>query len=666
MTKNTVIAFDGAWSHRRRAKECVVTIIDTRQKKVVDYEVVTKTKCGVPGDWDGSANGMELEALKRLLKRWVGDENVSGVVHDNDAKASKLIHDLKWKVDEYFDPNHVYKQFERRWNSCPHKHLRGVHARLQMWFRYLMQCDCSIEQKQKLWMNSLEHYKGNHKDCPREHPDSPPGGPLIKTEKAAEELQHILDETVELLARALRGLNTQLNESFNSLKAKFASKDTSWRVSWPSRIDCTVLQMNSEAEWRIPLAHACFVELDDDLIRRMNRKWADEQARRRRRATPEAQAKATRLRWERRQRDNQQTAGIHDYQIAPPRQDDGVDDELVPYEEALERDSSIAVPAEPGDDEVRMVRNRLNIFGRAVALDPSGSGADAPDGFAADAPDPSDSDEDAPDGFAADAPDPFDSDADPPDPFPSDTRSPWEYRAPSPEELAGFTPLPHPEAPLCLLDTFPHCEYADDAELIRIMDLKRRSRANHAGSTGPISPTDLTVSREAPVESTARQFRHIATQFRDSPWQYCGLPHNIRDRAARNDIWGFGSCNPGDTFDRAPVPVASPVHREAAIHCHVSPDCDLRSVLALRAAHDAALRARRGGPLAPLEVEDDLEDDDREDEDLDTDDGVLEQLLWTYRVPDDFRETGRMVGKTLVIDCISPSLRRLPHGRKSP
>jgi hypothetical protein len=190
MTKTTVIAFDGAWSHRHRTKECVVTIIETRQKKVVGHEVVTKTKCGVPGEWDGFANGMELETLTRRLKRWVGDENVSGVVHDNDAKASKLIHELKWNVNEYFDSNHVYKQFERRWNSCPHKNLRGVHPRLQMWFRYLIQCDCSIEQKQKLWMNSIEHFKGNHKHCPREHPDSRRVA-LIKTEKATEGL-HIL------------------------------------------------------------------------------------------------------------------------------------------------------------------------------------------------------------------------------------------------------------------------------------------------------------------------------------------------------------------------------------------------------------------------------------------------------------------------------------------
>jgi hypothetical protein len=390
MTKDTIITFDGAWSHRRRAKECVVTIIDTKQKKVVDYEVVTKTKCGTPGDWEGSANGMEIEALRRMLPRWVGNENVCGVVHDNDAKASQLIHDLDWDVEEYFDPNHVCKQFERRWNSHPHSHLRGVHAKLLAWFRYLIHCDCSVARKQTCWMNSLEHFKGNHAHCPREHPDSA-SGRLVKTQAAADELEQILQDTVELPGRALPGLNTQLCESFNSLKAKFATKDTSWRVSWPSRIDCAVLQMNCETDWRIPLARMCHLTLEQRLVQRMTRKWNSEQERKRARRTPEAQARACRLRWERRQQDNQQTAGRNDCQIARARHEEDFDDgepdadaPMVPYDEVLAADPSIAVPAEPGDDRIRIVRNRRNVYPPPQALDADEPGSDEADAFSED------------------------------------------------------------------------------------------------------------------------------------------------------------------------------------------------------------------------------------------------------------------------------------------
>jgi hypothetical protein len=81
-------------SHRRGPKECVATLIDTKQKKSVDFEIVTKAQCGSDGHWDGSANGMEIEALAWMLPRWVGDSTVKAVVHDKDAKASQQDQDL--------------------------------------------------------------------------------------------------------------------------------------------------------------------------------------------------------------------------------------------------------------------------------------------------------------------------------------------------------------------------------------------------------------------------------------------------------------------------------------------------------------------------------------------------------------------------------------------
>jgi hypothetical protein len=197
MSRNTVIAFDGAWSHRRRAKECIVTIIDCKQKKIVDYEILTKSKCGGPGNWGGSPYGMEVEALKRLIPRWMNDDRVSGVVHDNDARATKAMSDLGWKPTEMFDPNHVCKQFETKWNNCRTTHLRGIHAPLLAWFRHVIQGDFTAEQRAEMWQNSLEHFKGNHAKCPREHPKSFHAH-LIKGPEAAAELQHVLNQTMFL------------------------------------------------------------------------------------------------------------------------------------------------------------------------------------------------------------------------------------------------------------------------------------------------------------------------------------------------------------------------------------------------------------------------------------------------------------------------------------
>jgi hypothetical protein len=62
MNPGTIIAFDGSWSHRGQAKECIVVIIDCMMKKIVDYEIIQKNKRGLPGNDAGSSSGMEVKA----------------------------------------------------------------------------------------------------------------------------------------------------------------------------------------------------------------------------------------------------------------------------------------------------------------------------------------------------------------------------------------------------------------------------------------------------------------------------------------------------------------------------------------------------------------------------------------------------------------------------
>jgi hypothetical protein len=91
MNPGSSIDFDGSWSHRRQAKECVAVIIDYMTRKVVDYEITQKTKRGRPGNYTGSSSGMEVEAFRRLITRWKGHSKVVGYVHDCDSKASCAI-----------------------------------------------------------------------------------------------------------------------------------------------------------------------------------------------------------------------------------------------------------------------------------------------------------------------------------------------------------------------------------------------------------------------------------------------------------------------------------------------------------------------------------------------------------------------------------------------
>jgi hypothetical protein len=67
MIDQSVISFDGSWSHRRHAKEHIVIVIDCGQKKIVDFEIKLKAKGKVTGNYHGSPNGMEMAALKDII-----------------------------------------------------------------------------------------------------------------------------------------------------------------------------------------------------------------------------------------------------------------------------------------------------------------------------------------------------------------------------------------------------------------------------------------------------------------------------------------------------------------------------------------------------------------------------------------------------------------------
>jgi hypothetical protein len=277
ITKPTVLSFDGAWSHRRNAKESILTFIDCQQKKIVDYCILTQAKSGIPGNCDCHSNGMEVEALRRLIPRWVGDDRVTGVVHDNDSAATDLIAKSEWKVEQYYDPNHVVKALERCWAKMPHGNLRGVWPRLLKFFQWLIRADMDAEVKEAYWKNSLEHFKGNHQQCPREHV-GPIGPPLVRTREAEKELRAFLEKSAKYVTRVRNGFDQQMNESFNGLKAVYAPKSRSWKVTWRFRTQCAILQMNStDQDWRLALAERCGIQLPAATIDAIRKRWRQRQ-----------------------------------------------------------------------------------------------------------------------------------------------------------------------------------------------------------------------------------------------------------------------------------------------------------------------------------------------------------------------------------------------------
>jgi hypothetical protein len=114
-----------------------------------------------------------------------------------------------WQIEEFFDPNHVSKQFERQWNKHPKKHLRGLHIKLLHWLLYLIRSDYSPEERQRYWLNTLEHFKGNHAGCPHRDPVPEPR-PVILTAAAENGLKKILEDTLLLLTRTRTRFDSQM------------------------------------------------------------------------------------------------------------------------------------------------------------------------------------------------------------------------------------------------------------------------------------------------------------------------------------------------------------------------------------------------------------------------------------------------------------------------
>jgi len=130
MKTGSPICFEGSWSHRRGARECLVTFIDQNSKKIVDFEVFMKGKPEIELYYDGPSNGMEVEGIRRMIHRWMHDTKVTSYVHDKCSKTRKAIRDCGWNITEFIDPNHLRRSLKtsfKKWNK--RKSLDGIKIR---------------------------------------------------------------------------------------------------------------------------------------------------------------------------------------------------------------------------------------------------------------------------------------------------------------------------------------------------------------------------------------------------------------------------------------------------------------------------------------------------------------------------------------------------------
>jgi hypothetical protein len=50
---------------------------------------------------------MEVEAQKRMVKRWEDDQKVAVIVRDQDSRMAKVIRESRWNVKYEYDANHA-------------------------------------------------------------------------------------------------------------------------------------------------------------------------------------------------------------------------------------------------------------------------------------------------------------------------------------------------------------------------------------------------------------------------------------------------------------------------------------------------------------------------------------------------------------------------------
>jgi len=123
----------------------VIGLINLNQRKIIDYEVVAENWANSLRYFDGSGNGLEIEALKRMTPRGSSGPSIVSDCHDNDSKTRKRIRDPDWKIQEYIHSNHILKAVERKLKKDSRPLFSGIGQLLKLQFQCLVSSDLSID-----------------------------------------------------------------------------------------------------------------------------------------------------------------------------------------------------------------------------------------------------------------------------------------------------------------------------------------------------------------------------------------------------------------------------------------------------------------------------------------------------------------------------------------
>ena len=248
MTTGSNLSLDGAWAHQRNAKQCIVTAIENKMKKLVDFQLVQKAHVGVNSNYSGPSNLMESYGLIRIAERWKDNDKVTSYTHDNDGKCRKILETFT-NFEEKIDGGHSLKSVTSKFNKINENNKRILtqfRDSLLRFLKFLQKSEYSYEDRVSYWMNSVNHYKGFHDHCLHD-PNYKNKEPF--PEGAEAPMFEFLWESAKFLKIDPRN-STQANESVNSLIAKRSRKDTCYGIGWEARAYVSIIIYNDPDQWQ--------------------------------------------------------------------------------------------------------------------------------------------------------------------------------------------------------------------------------------------------------------------------------------------------------------------------------------------------------------------------------------------------------------------------------
>lgn len=259
--KKFVACFDGGYSHRRNASECIVEIIHPEDKKIFAYCITAKAN-GHRKDayYKDSSKSLEIIALRKLLDDW-GTKNIfSGYCHDLDSAARVTIEKAGIKLIEYFDHNHSRNHFDTLLNSVDRKYkgaLNGIKSKLKRHYQACLGLK-DLESMKNKWTECTKHFLGIESKWKNK-----------TNEESIKALRELVIDTSHVFDHILVGIRTQLNECFHSMKCRFVDKRLAFSVSWHTRVQLAILEFNWPGEWQLELARMLNIKFPKEHIKRI-------------------------------------------------------------------------------------------------------------------------------------------------------------------------------------------------------------------------------------------------------------------------------------------------------------------------------------------------------------------------------------------------------------